>query len=163
MKIAPDVQIRGHRVLQDLLFDGHEALTRSQHGLARRFDREATTVAGIEHPFRDKAGRRRGGVGDEVAVRRSHERQGRTQLRHGLRDAFILDAQQEPVLFEQRGVHIGIGHRLPEALGLARAGGRDRNGHGHAEGERAARQSDEETTHAHPPKLVLSASSPDLL
>jgi hypothetical protein len=102
LQVAPDVEIGRDRIEQHLLFHRHEALPRGQHGFARGLDREAAAVAGIEHPFGHEAGGGRGRVGDEIAVGRGHEGQGRTQLRHGLRHALVIEAQKEPVLFQQR-------------------------------------------------------------
>jgi hypothetical protein len=122
LQVAPDVEVGRDRIQQHLLFDRHEALPRGLHGLARSLDPQPAAVAGIEHPFGHEAGGARGRVGDEIAVGRRHEGQGRAQLRHGLRHALVIDAQKEPVLFEKRRADIGVRHRGPQGVGARDAG-----------------------------------------
>jgi hypothetical protein len=101
LTIAPDVEIRGHGIEQDLLFHRNQTLSRRQHGLARRLDREPAAVAGIENPLCHEARRGGRGVVHEIAVGRSHEGQCRAQLRDGLGHALVVETQEVPVLLQQ--------------------------------------------------------------
>jgi len=127
LHVPPDVEVGGDRIEKDLLLDAKETFAGCKHRLLRGGNGKSAALARINDPLgNERCGRVRGVI-HQITIDRSDKFEGGAELRDSLRDALILNAEQEPLLLQQCGVDVGVFKRRAQGIATDRSGRDDDN------------------------------------